>query len=67
MPMTNQDRKHMELRDTLTQNEMLVLDDVFKALYNGCKYFNIPAAQDDRAASFEAALVRFFIESKDKL
>jgi hypothetical protein len=71
MTMTAQDRKWMlaperaQARASLTQNEMLVLDRVFRELYNGCKYFDMPAAEDDRAASLEAALVRFFIESRE--
>jgi hypothetical protein len=65
MTMTAQDRKYMELRDTLSIEETLVMDDVFKTLYQGCKYFDLQAAGDDRAASLEAALVRFFVESRE--
>jgi hypothetical protein len=65
MTMTSQDRLWMGKREELTGRETTVVCILFDQLYKQSNWHNVKAAGDDRAASLEAALVRFFIKSRE--
>lgn len=66
MTITKQDRQWLDQRDSLTATEKQAIDFTFDEMYRYTGTWDIPAAGDDRAASLESALVRYFIESRSK-
>jgi hypothetical protein len=64
--LTNEERALMDRREELTQSESLLVDYVFGTLRECSKELHVPTANDDRAACFEAALIRFILESRKK-
>ena len=65
MTLSAQAREYMAKRDGLSTNERFLIDRLFNELYNGAKYFDIPAATDDRAAELEGAIIKFIIYSRE--
>jgi hypothetical protein len=65
MPITQQDQKWLDRRDENTFHEKEFIDAVFDNIENDHRRGLVKIAHDDRAASLEAALVRFFIESRE--
>lgn len=61
--MTPTDRLLLERREELTSAERFVINRTFGEIYS-----HVPdAARDTRALSLEAAMIRFFLESRDVL
>ena len=65
MTLSTLDRHYMDQRETLTQVERDFIDNCFHLLYDNAKRLRVPTAKDDRAASLEAAFIRFVIESRE--
>lgn len=63
--ITEQDRKWFDQRYEITEAEEAVIDQTFAHLYSEASHMGVKTSGDDRAASLEAALVRFIIESRE--
>lgn len=64
MSITRDESEWMDKRDELSEAEKNVIDRTFTTLEEGCKEAGIPAAIDDRAASLEAAMIKYLFESR---
>lgn len=63
MSLTQQDREWFDRRDTLTVSQKAAVDNAFEAATEAIRASALPASNSDAAASLEAALVRYVIES----
>lgn len=64
MSLTRDESAWMDKRDELSEAEKDVIDETFKTLESECKAAGIPAANDDRAASLEAAMIKYLFDSR---
>jgi hypothetical protein len=64
MTITTEESKLLEQRTDLTSAESWVLKDTLSDLRVNASVYEIRLANDDRAARFEAALIRFILESR---
>lgn len=64
MSLTRDESAWMDKRDELSEAEKEIIDESIKTLEAGCRTAGIPAAIDDRAASLEAAMIKYLFESR---
>lgn len=62
--LTDQDRAWMARRDELTPAEAEVVESAWKQIRDDMKFEGLTPALNDTAASLEAAMVRYLIESR---
>lgn len=65
MTLSTEARKYMDMRDSLSDDELITIEAVFEEIYTDAELFGFPAAKDDRAAELEAALIKFIIDSRE--
>lgn len=62
--LTTQDQQWFGFRGELTAPESEIVDDTLDHLRDAMKESGLTPSNDDRAASLEAALVRYMIEAR---
>lgn len=65
MTLSAEARKYMDMRDDMPNKEQWAIDEIWPEVHRICEMYNVPLALNDIAAEFEAAMIKFIIESRE--
>lgn len=66
MTISADDRRMLDLKPTLTDNEQFLVSHTLDTIYANAKQVGVTLLNDDVCVTFEAAIIRFIVSSKPK-
>lgn len=64
MSISREASHYLDMRDNMTEDEKDFIDEVYRATMNAKKTYGIKLANDDRSEEFEAALIKWMVDSR---